>query len=146
MTPTSTRTPCVSELSICPSLPLYRCSLVYKRQRSRIILSVFCPLSPHHQTFLSTLFIPSSQRYFLPDQSSFVFGWWGGGILFMQLTKNVSATSPKQHYLKIIWQHQLPIPEKVQDISEEDSIPVYKDPPLGVMQKVVCPSRKQCAQ
>ena len=36
-------------------------------------------------------------------------------------------------YLEIIWENELPTPEIVEDVSEEDAIPVNEDSPPGVL-------------
>ena len=49
-------------------------------------------------------------------------------------------------YLKLIWQYELAVPKKVQDISEKHSIPIDEDPPLGVVQQAVGTTREKRTQ
>ena len=63
------------------------------------------------------------------------------------MIKEVTFSNIKNKpHLKLIWQYEPAIPEKVKDISEKHSIPIDEDSPLGVVQQAVGTSREKRTQ
>ena len=67
-------------------------------------------------------------------------------FLVKMITEVTFNRIKNKSYLKLIRKNKPTTPEKVQDISEEHTIPIDEDPPLGVVQQAVSSTREQRTQ